>query len=891
MKLLQRPDEFPGYTETQRRIPVGAWHPIRAASLAATLALCVLLVVRPSIGLRLLWEVVVPLLPITFLAAPGLWRNVCPLAASNQIPRLLRITRGITLPAAIRDRAYLIAVGGFIAIVGARKILFNRSGVASAALILGAMLAAFVGGSIFKGKSGWCNSICPMLPVQHLYGQTPFVLIPNSHCQPCVGCTRNCADFNPNAASTADQYDEDPSPGVNRRLFAGAFPGLILAFFLVPNAPDLPAPEIYLRCTLWVMASLGTFAAADAVLRLSRHWLTALYGAAALTIFYWFASRILVRSLREIVDVPAEPAVWAIRGAVFAASLGWLARTRRRERAYIERITGLQPAHIAPNAAIALRSTATTGEPEVRFLPVERTVVARAGQTVLEIAERDGLAIEAGCRMGMCGSDPVSIVDGMGCLSSIGADERKTLERLGLGADARMACSARVLGAVTVSLTASPATSGTIALEGAIDTSVERVVVIGNGVAGVTAADHIRRRHPKCEIHVVAWESHHFYNRMAISRLIYGRSAMKGLYLMPESWYDERDITCWLNTRASAIDTAARVVRLGTQEELPYDRLIVATGSRGFVPPVEGYGLRGTFTLRAADDAAEVRRYVQEHGCREAVVVGGGPLGLEAAYALSKVGVHVLVVQRGDRLMPQSLDARGSGLLARHLKGLGIDTVFDTEISRFDGDGRLASATLADGRSVSCDVALVAAGVQPNVDLAREAGIEVARGIVVDDHMRTSIRDVFAAGDVAEHRGRVYGLWPAAAEQAEIAAANALGEERPYEGTLPVMMLKVAGVDLTTAGWMERETGDETIVTREDEGSLRYARLVIVDGRVTAAVLLGYPAQTPAVTRLVVDGTDISRHVDALRAGDWSVFEPGTPDVGVPPLTGSPVPK
>ena len=152
------------------------------------------------------------------------------------------------------------------------------------------------------------------------------------------------------------------------------------------------------------------------------------------------------------------------------------------------------------------------------------------------------------------------------------------------------------------------------------------MVVAGAGIAGLTAADHLRRNHPETEIHVIGREKHFLYNRMGISRLIYGRSAMQGLYLMPESWYAERNIEMWLNTRLSSIDTAARAVLLGTGETISYDRLILATGAQCFVPPIEGFGARGSFVLRDADGAMEVRDYIQHRRGQHAVVAGGPAL-------------------------------------------------------------------------------------------------------------------------------------------------------------------------------------------------------------------------------------------------------------------------
>src|SRR3712207_2423964 len=235
--------------------------------------------------------------------------------------------------------------------------------------------------------------------------------------------------------------------------------------------------------------------------------------------------------------------------------------------------------------------------------------------------------IESGCRMGVCGADPVCVKEGMEHLSAISDDERSTLDRLGFADSTRMACCARVEGPVTMALKPErpkvPDLSRSRIADFAFDRSIQRVVVLGNGIAGVTAADHLRRRHPLAQIDLVAEEPHHLYNRMGIGRLIYGRSAMQGLYLNPDAWYDERSITPWLNTRARKIDRLTREVVLGTGEKLPYDRLILATGSRSFVPPIAGFGVPGTFVLRPAGDALDLRAFAPRHGARRAAVAGG----------------------------------------------------------------------------------------------------------------------------------------------------------------------------------------------------------------------------------------------------------------------------
>ena len=198
----------PPPSPTTRRSPRGSRSARGGAcgsrSLVAALVVAGLLIVSPDDGLFVMWKLVIPLLPLLFLVAPGVWRNLCPLAASNQTPRVLGLTRGLTAPAWFKEYGYVVAISLFVLFVVLRKLGLDDSGPASALLLLGALTGGFLGGMYLKGKSGWCSSICPLLPVQRIYGQTPFALVGNSHCQPCVGCTTNCYDFNPKAAYLAD---------------------------------------------------------------------------------------------------------------------------------------------------------------------------------------------------------------------------------------------------------------------------------------------------------------------------------------------------------------------------------------------------------------------------------------------------------------------------------------------------------------------------------------------------------------------------------------------------------------------------------------------------------------------------------------------------------------
>jgi NADPH-dependent 2,4-dienoyl-CoA reductase/sulfur reductase-like enzyme/ferredoxin len=862
---------FPAYTDLPTKVPLRLWQAVRVLSIVAYFALVLTLFMRPAAGLFVFFGVIVPLLPALFLVAPGLWRNICPLAATNQTPRVFGFGRALDPPGWLRNRGYLIAMALFFGIASARLAGLDRSGVATGAVLALVVAVAFAGGYLFKGKSGWCSSICPLFPLQRAYGQTPYVTVPNSHCPTCVGCAKNCYDFKPRAAYQADLVDDDRGWSSPRKLFVAALPGFILGFFSLLD-DHLPALENYPLLALFLLVSVGSFYAAEAVLPISTAMVAAGYAAAALNIFYWFAGPRIADSFARLTGVHAGWLRWVLSAVILVLTLLWIARTRVTELQFAWAAgTRSEPVLLRPPK----RGAASGGEPaaQVCFETNGAPVAAEVGTSLLEIAEKNNQPIEAGCRMGVCGADPVAVLDGASCLSAPEHDELNTLRRLGFGKSTRMACCARISsGTVTVSLTPEPG-DGAGARPTRYDRSIVSVVIIGGGIAGVTAADFVRRGHPDCEIHLVGRESHALYNRMGISRLIYGRSAMQGLYLLPEQWYDDHAVHAWLNTMARHIDLRAQRVLLGTGEALPYDRLILAMGSSASVPKLDGLDLPGSFVLRQASDAMGIRAYAQQHGCRRTVVAGGGLLGLEAAYSLHLLGLKVTVLERGKRLLSKQIDPRCSELVEGHFAKAGIEVLREVETERVVGPDAVKGVVLKGGRMLPCDVFLAAIGIRPNAELAREAGIPVNKGVLVDDRMRTRVRWVYAAGDVAEHNGQVLGLWPVAVEQAEAAAVNALGGDMVLTAETPATILKGVGLELFSIGRVEASPTDEVIVV-DRPGVPSYRRLLISEGRAVGATVLGHhPADVTTAQKAVRNRARVRPDAyAALRSGDWSVL-------------------
>jgi nitrite reductase (NADH) large subunit len=325
-----------------------------------------------------------------------------------------------------------------------------------------------------------------------------------------------------------------------------------------------------------------------------------------------------------------------------------------------------------------------------------------------------------------------------------------------------------------------------------------------------------------------------------------------------------------LGAPVTQLDPASRELTLHDGRIVPYDQLLLATGSHPFVPPIQGVAKDGVFTLRTIEDAMAMRTYAQ--GARRAIAIGGGLLGLETARALRMLGLEVTVLELFSRLLPRQLDDEGASLLARLLQDMGLEVVTGALTEAILGEGRAQGVALKNGDVIQGDLILISAGVRPNLKLPQEAGLAVNRGVIVDDHLRTSAEGIYAVGDVAEHQSQVYGIIPACIEQARVAGAHmAGGEAEPYSGTVPSNTLKIVGIDLTSIGTVnpDGEGYQELFWLREPDCC--YKKFVLKDGRLVGAILLGLRSDVTSINRLIASRVDVSAHVDRLLDDDFDL--------------------
>ncbi len=383
----------------------------------------------------------------------------------------------------------------------------------------------------------------------------------------------------------------------------------------------------------------------------------------------------------------------------------------------------------------------------------------------------------------------------------------------------------------------------------------EPLVVIGNGMAAARFADELSARAlGRYAVAVVGEEPRLAYNRVLLSSVLAGEVASSDIELKPQAWWRDRGITLRYGCRATAIDPTARTVALADGQSLPFSRLVLATGSQPIRPQIPGMALPGVITFR---DIGDIWTIWHRAGAGDRVVViGGGLLGLEAAYGLAKAGARVTVLHLMDRLMERQLDAQAARMLQRAVEAMGIEVVLEADTAEISGEHRVEGVTLKDGRTIAADAVVVAIGIRPSADLARDAGIAVKRGIVVDDALETSTAGIHAIGECAEHRGICYGLVEPAHEQARVLADRLAGREAHYAGSVLATNLKVSGVSVFSAGDFLGAEGTEEILL-SDPGRGIYKKLVVADGRLIGAVLFGDTADGLWYLDLIRAGADI----------------------------------
>ncbi|MBN1423280.1 NAD(P)/FAD-dependent oxidoreductase [Candidatus Fermentibacteria bacterium] len=379
-------------------------------------------------------------------------------------------------------------------------------------------------------------------------------------------------------------------------------------------------------------------------------------------------------------------------------------------------------------------------------------------------------------------------------------------------------------------------------------------LIIGNGVAGMAAAVELAKGGTG-EVHVYSEEPYAYYYRPHVTDYLAGTMPLERVILRTEDWYARKGITLHLGAPVTRLSPDAHTMTLADGTKVEYDRLLCAAGSSPFVPPIPGREIRGVFTIRTLADAQAIREYAAR--CREAVVIGGGLLGLEAARGVQTLGLQVSLVELQPRLMPLQLDAEGAAILKAFVGGQGFAVYLADSVDVIVGEASVTGVTLSSGRELRAQLVIVAAGVRPNTALAEAAGLEVSRGVQVDDAMRTSAPDIYAAGDAAIHEGRCWAIVPVAQAQARVAAANMAGGNERYRETPPITALKVMGIDVSSMGVVDPPEEGFTVVRRENAAAFSYGKLLLHESRLAGAIVIGNKALAKQVEGMLLRGAPL----------------------------------
>ncbi|MBM6995651.1 NAD(P)/FAD-dependent oxidoreductase [Paenibacillus sp. DXFW5] len=397
-------------------------------------------------------------------------------------------------------------------------------------------------------------------------------------------------------------------------------------------------------------------------------------------------------------------------------------------------------------------------------------------------------------------------------------------------------------------------------------TDREKLVVIGNGMAGISAVEQILKLTTKFDITVFGSEPHPNYNRIMLSYVLEGSKTMDDIVLNDLNWYKEHGITLHMGTTVERIDAEAKEVVADNGQRVPYDKVLIATGSTSFILPIPGSDKEGVVGFRDIADCEQMLQAANTY--KTAAVIGGGLLGLEAAKGLVQLGMDVTVVHLMEDLMERQLDHQAAGMLQAELERQGIKFKMGAQTTELLGDNRVRGLRFADGTELAAEFVVMAVGIKPNVAVAKASGMEVNRGIVVNDYMQTSLEGVYSVGECTEHRGICYGLVAPLFEQGNVMAKHISGVDTPpYEGSVVSTKLKISGVDVFSTG--EFIDGPEhTVIANKDDWKRTYKKILLKDGKLVGAVLFGDITDSAELQKLIKQGAEMTDELyESLMGG------------------------
>lgn len=392
---------------------------------------------------------------------------------------------------------------------------------------------------------------------------------------------------------------------------------------------------------------------------------------------------------------------------------------------------------------------------------------------------------------------------------------------------------------------------------------VKKIIIIGNGAAGNAALEELLKQDGDFDITVITKENADVYYRPMLSEYISEPATPKRFYLHDAEWYRSHKIKVLSTTTVISIDLLAKQIILSDLSRLDYDKLLIATGSYNFIPPTLGSELEGVYSLRTLADANFIKSSAKQ--CKNAVIIGGGLLGLELGWQLKKLNINVTVLEMQDRLLPRQLDEEASLFFEKKVLDAGINVLKQTELKEIIGDKKVSGALLKSGETLPCDMLLFSIGIRADIALAQTANLSTVRGIVVDEYLRTSNRDIYAAGDCAEYQGINYAIWPEAMLQGKIAGLNMAGVETLYGGLVPFNIYQGMNLRLFSMGDIGSNPALEYIIAdyhRENH----FERYFFVNNKIVGGIIIGDIAHSTLLKKSISDQLDRESFEQKLKS-------------------------
>lgn len=375
-------------------------------------------------------------------------------------------------------------------------------------------------------------------------------------------------------------------------------------------------------------------------------------------------------------------------------------------------------------------------------------------------------------------------------------------------------------------------------------------VIIGNGAAGFYAAEAIRKTDLKGNIHIISDENVNTYFRPQLSKFLGFPLDERKFYVAPKDWYAANNIQVTLNTKVKKINTENSLILIEDGGIIGYKKLILANGSHNFMPPLENINKENVFTLRNLHDAENIKKQIKKG--KKAVIVGGGLLGLEAAWAMTNAGMDVTVLEHSSRLLSKQIDEEGSEMVMAAVARAGIKVLVNAQCEEIIGDEKATGLKLKTGEFLDADIILFSIGIRPNIDLPQQCGINTDKGVIVNERMETSTKNVYACGDIAEYNGRVFGNWPAAMNMGKVAGSNAAGDLNLFKEFVPSVFFDSIDVHLFSCG---NNNEKSSFITMKDTNC--YIKVYFDEEKITGGFIIGDTKLSSQILNAVKKGLNM----------------------------------